>query len=159
MTNHKRSRLRLCEVNAPSQTRRSVISIVLCSWLASMPAAICASGDGIRTAARAEATRLAQQAVQRDTRMAPGYLWTGAGLLIGGGGSLLLAAAIDRDTCTRDDGLSKVDCINLRPGLAVLGAAAAGAGLVVLAVGRHHREPVTVSITPARVAVRAAIVF
>lgn len=120
---------------------------------------VSASGEGLRAAARAEAARQAQQAIQRDTRMAPGYLWTGAGLIIAGGGSLLLAAVIDRDRCARDDGLSKVDCINLRPALTVLGAAAAAAGLVVLAVGRHHREPVTVLITPTRVAVRAAIVF
>lgn len=64
----------------------------------------------------------------------PAFKWTGIGLLIGGGSSILAATVIDDEDCDDLDG--DVTCDDVRTGLAIFGGAAVAAGATVLFIGK-----------------------
>jgi hypothetical protein len=90
---------------------------------------------------RADAARTAREAglqgAAERTRIPPKYLWTGVGLLGGGGLTMLLGFAVDHDC-----GLYEDDCQALGTGYKVLGGAMAGTGALLLALGAAKRETV-----------------
>jgi hypothetical protein len=89
----------------------------------------------------------------RPGGMKPGYFWTSIGLLAAGGLHLATAAALG------DDCGYGVDCSAFQGGVALVGAAMAGAGAIVWVAGKRHGSKPQVTFTPGGVAVRGRFRF
>jgi hypothetical protein len=96
-----------------------------------------------------EAVRFQDQA-DDESGITPAFKWTGIGLLIGGGSSMLTAATIDDESC--DDFDDDVDCDDVRTGLVIFGAvtAATGAALLFIGKARADRKKASAEILPTR---------
>lgn len=86
---------------------------------------------------------------QQDTRMRipPGFLWTGVGLLIGGAATIVTGVVSAEETCY-DYYYYDYDCDSFKASWIGTGVAIAAAGAIVLVVGNHNREPVSMAIGP-----------
>jgi hypothetical protein len=113
---------------------------------------------GLRDSARAAATAAAQQPEHRGP-MPAGLKWTGIGLLIGGGVTVLLGAAVKNDdSCGYS--ISSSDCDALGTGFYVFGAALAGTGAALLGVANAKREHLpSISVQRGRVSIRQRFSF
>jgi hypothetical protein len=91
--------------------------------------------------------------------MPTGLKWTGIGLLIGGGVTILLGAAVKHDDSCGVS-IASDDCEAIGTGFYVFGAALAGTGAVLLGVANAKREHLpSISIGRGRVAIRQRITF
>jgi hypothetical protein len=95
------------------------------------------AGD-LRDSAHAAATQAAGEPEHRGA-MPPGLKWTGIGLLIAGGVTVLLGAAVKNDdSCGYR--VSNDDCNAIGNGFYVFGGALAGTGAALLGVANAKRE-------------------
>jgi hypothetical protein len=105
----------------------------------------------------------AGRAAQTDSRaperagMPGGLKWTGIGLLIGGGATIGIGAAIQDDDCYDYD----YSCEELRQGFYVFGAILAGTGATLLAIGaaRSGAPRTSIRMTRGRVVLQHRVAF
>lgn len=123
---------------------RRIVAVVLAVLMAS-PAFAQSLRESINRAATAAA---AQQPEPARTGMHPGLLWTGVGLLAGGGLTLGLGAAEDpeNETCVSGDDLEET-CVSNRTVLLTSGAVMAGVGGLLLWIGAVKARDNAPSVT------------
>jgi hypothetical protein len=134
---------------------RLVTVLVVLLTLLSANAAF--AGD-LRAAAHAAALQPDPTASRRGA-MPPGLKWSGIGLLIGGGVTVLLGAAVKNDDSCGVS-IASDDCEAIGTGFYVLGAALAGTGAVLLGLANAKREHLpTISVQRGRFAIRQRFTF
>jgi hypothetical protein len=128
--------------------RRSLIAALVIS-LSIGPAFAQTSSPGPIRRSISEVT-FQQTPPAEEEGITPAFKWTGIGLLIGGGSSILAATVIDDEDC--DDLDSDITCDDVRTGLAIFGAVAAGTGAALLFIGkaRADKKKASPEILPTR---------
>jgi hypothetical protein len=116
--------------------RRSLIAALVISLSVGPAFAQSSSPGPIRRSVAA--VTFQQTPPAEEEGITPAFKWTGIGLLIGGGSSILAATVIDDEDC--DDIDSDVTCDDIRTGLAIFGAAAAGTGAALLFIGKARAD-------------------
>ena len=132
--------------------RRSVLGVVI-----AMLVAASASAQDFQRSIQREAARAAAQTGAAGSRPIPrGLLWTGIGLLGGGGFYLAAGAATDANERTCIGG----ECVGNRKVLLITGTvlAATGGALLALGVSKSHAAPF-IAFTPGGIAVRQPVPF
>ena len=99
--------------------------------------------SSIKSSVERAAKKLASQPAQK-TRIPPGYLWTGVGLMGAGGLTILSGLTIADEACEED--FSDLDCGAFKAGWIGAGVAEAGVGALLIYLGNKKREPVTNSL-------------
>jgi hypothetical protein len=135
------------------------ISAVLVFVLATSPAFAQSLQGSIRREAAAFASLSAQAPASPETRFPRPFLWTGIGLLAGGGLYVALASAVE-DFCDNSSS-SVIRCESNSGFLRGFGIGLAAAGAVVLAIGATKRKPSPeIVTTPGRgIAIRQKLTF
>jgi hypothetical protein len=115
------------------------------------------AGD-LREAAHVAAAQASQAPAQRGP-MPPGLKWSGIGLLIGGGVTVPLGAAVKNDDSCGVT-VASDDCEAIGTGFYIFGAALAGTGAALLGVANAKREHLpSISVQRGRFAIRQRITF
>lgn len=137
--------------------RRSVTAVGLVLTLSASSAF---AGD-LRQAAHVAALREVQAQGQTGQRgaMPPGLKWSGIGLLIGGGVTVLIGAAIKADNACVYTAVND-DCDAIANGFYIFGGALAGTGAVLLGVANAKRERLpAITVRRGGVAIRQRVSF
>jgi hypothetical protein len=144
---------------------RNILVAVLALSVCGSPAlaqSLRGSTHPLRDSIVREAVSIAQQSGQaKDNPIPPGYLWTGIGLLAGGGLNFAIGAAYS-DPCSGIPSSLFVCEDSTRKLLFTVGAALAGAGAIVLWAGNNKRNAEllpAVTLTRGGIALQSRVSF
>ena len=132
--------------------RQTAVSLVMVLLFA-----VSVSAQDLQSAIQRAAAQAATQTGQGSSRPIPrGLLWTGIGLLGGGGLYLALGAGTDASERTCVSG----ECVSNRKVLLITGTvlAATGGALLAIGVSKSHAAP-SIAFTPGGIALRQSLPF